>query len=406
MENQTEIELEEQEETFTCEECSESDLSESQVTECELVSGMGCSTTQLLCEACESDLCYSQQEGVYLHPDIAVWVESFDDYLPEWNCDSCQDCGDMEASSDMHSVLNGEVCSGCFDNYGYAEDVGEYVHSDDLAYCENCDVYNFRECEECGRYLLSYSTDVLQVQGYYGMVRGVWENLHRNTALLMGVELECDSRGSSSAEELAELVCTNGFQDFGICKRDATVSGIEMVSRPADLESHKLQEWETWLKLLQPVAKGHYAQSAGMHVHVNTHGMSPLTIGKILYFMNSRNNRAMLELVAQRDLGTHWCEVKPDSCTSIGKLGKEPRLGKYSAANFTGRTLEFRIFRSTLLPARFYKNLEAVDSIVRFCKQSSAQCAELTTEAWLSFVDDNRSAYPNLSTFVYSRLEA
>ena len=71
---------EDQEELAPCAECGEK-LPEDNLTECEILDGSGSTITQVLCEACESDLCYSDSAGTYLHPDIAVWVESREEYM-------------------------------------------------------------------------------------------------------------------------------------------------------------------------------------------------------------------------------------------------------------------------------------------------------------------------------------
>lgn len=222
---------------------------------------------------------------------------------------------------------------------------------------------------------------------------------------------------------------------------DATlVDGFEFIGMPRTLAGNRVM----WNKLftntkvtnylhaddtaLQII--GHAARSAGMHVHMSGDPISPLTMGKMMFFMNSAGNGAFIGTVAGREIN-HFCRqshnVKPSHALylyhSKGCLKKtENKKIQYNAAGYPevyittettdvfgnrsgvstvcceggrraqqvrfdrgaiwptpGRNTgecEIRIFKSTLKMERFMTNLEFCVALVDFCQQATLQ--ELT----------------------------
>jgi len=60
--------------------------------------------------------------------------------------------------------------------------------------------------------------------------------------------------------------------------------------------------------------------------------------------------------------------------------------------------VEVRIFRGTLKPARFMKNLEYVKAIYEYCRDAGV--SQLTPYNFKRFVENNKKQYSNLYGFL------
>ena len=362
-----------------------------------------------LCDDCIGNSYEVLESGEAIVAEQAVytidgeWIH-IDDSI---NCDSCFETY-MSDNMNYLEYRDSSICHSCIENGDYVWVDGGYElrHIDDAEYCDHCEDWyspgHERDCDYSSSYLKPYDADVFDYIDYRAMVKGAWMNNFRSQ-LVFGVELETDSR-DDRADDIAEhLYDATNWADYGICKSDGTVSGPELVTLPADLQSHQQQySWSKWCDELRPLAKGHHANSAGIHVHINRSAVSALTLGKMLVFVNDDNSTEFIESISQRSLDTSWCEKK--RVLGVGSAGKRPAMGKYSAINVTQKTIEMRIFRSSLLPERVLKNIEFCHALVSWCRDTSVKA--LTASNMVQFISNNRKTYPNLSTFISDRIEA
>lgn len=303
-------------------------------------------------------------------------------------------------------------------------DVVAYGTACEHFYCHEPDgcwyVYPQDEDEdEDGDSLLDYSTDVLDVLG--------WPRESRRDALLFGVELEMEAKSHYRAHDLvAQLGGSRGTNSGkAILKRDGSLEdgrGVELVTLPFTLERHtKSGMWPEMLDArLQAMAKsGAGTTNCGIHVHINRVALSPLTVGKLVVFLNNPDNASFCSDVAQRRSGGYCQRDERKKITSAHKgytsLGTQTVTGwdgethtrevtldnsRYDIINVTGsRTVEIRMFRGNLRPERVLKNIEFCHALVRFCEASSIKSAARFGH-FIEWLQKNRREYPNLVDFL------
>ena len=360
-----------------------------------------------VCDSCMCD--YVELDcGDVIHIENAALCSYSGNWYREGDTTQCDDCGETVHDDHIHSVNGGgsSVCQSCVENGDYcepADDCYNLYHVDRLYWSDRHEEY-FLEPPSCGS-LLSYDSNVFDHCNARKYVNG--EPVHGGrcgTDLLFGVELECDSDGHSSPDDIAHALECSGFDTaYGICKEDSTVDGLELVTLPADLQSHKTRyDWDSWCRAMREHGTGYGANDAGMHVHINRQAVSALTLGKMLVFTNATENAEFLSTIAQRDITMcGWCEQAPNKFDKVGKAAADPSNGKYSILNVTPYTIENRMFNSNLRPERVRKNIEFCHALVRFCETISAR--QITVKNFQEFVSAERKEYPNLHAFIAER---
>lgn len=237
-------------------------------------------------------------------------------------------------------------------------------------------------------YLRSYSTKAQDVCHWPAFARD---------ALVFGAELEMEPRGHSSQSALCRAMGEDESQFF--IKSDGSLdAGVEMVTVPLTLDQHRAFDWRGKMRPLLAIAmSGSRTSNCGMHVHVNRRALSPLTLAKMLLFMNAPGTQHLIGTVAQRT-GSTW--ARPQRKTwKEGKEWQRYNHMRYQPLNVTGPTAEFRIFRGSLRYDRILKNLEFCHAVVMFCRGTSAAKIQDAAEfaAWL---DRNGREYPYLVAFL------
>lgn len=241
-----------------------------------------------------------------------------------------------------------------------------------------------------------------------------WPKETPKNSLCFGVELEMehvddseDTDSSDDAERQSELVIRLGGRTGGkvsgsyLLMNDGSLgdSGVELITSPYTLEYHQTKfGWKELLTPMQGYARsGAGTTKCGMHVHVNRKALSALTLGKMLVFVNSNANTALIERVAQRNT-ERWAKRYAKSIAN----GKDETSDKYEALHLSEKTVEFRIFRGNLRPDRVLKNIEFCHSVAVYCRQASTKAVE-TYSDYVQWLGKNRSAYPNLVAFLGER---
>lgn len=357
---------------------------------------------------CEDDM-VTLDNGEIVHCDDAGYCSYSDQFHPIDEICSCDECGEYVHQSYITAGIRRgshiDVCQHCLENgeYCYPEDdCYTLYHCDDLYYNErDGGMYTYPQgCDG----IYPYDTNILDVLDYKAYVqnqelrglglRGFGKHL------VLGVELECDRRDGYEPADIFDKLEAAGFDSYAIAKEDGTCSGLELVTLPADLDSHKsTYNWSDWLAGMRETAKGYYADDSGMHVHINRAAVSPLTLGKMLVFCNSLDNVPFLSLIAQRQVDSvGWCRLNPSKFDKVGKAANDPHNGKYSILNVTPHTVEVRMFRSNLTTERVFKNLEFCDALVHYCRRSSAR--DITAKGMQAYVAMNRERYPHLHEYI------
>lgn len=212
--------------------------------------------------------------------------------------------------------------------------------------------------------------------------------------LFFGAELEVEAINGHSCRDRAD--CVMSFCDAWACaKHDGSLNnGFEIVSRPMEYE----MTLRRWLKLLNVGfrnLRSWKTSSCGMHVHVSRRPLTQLQIAKMLVFINSPRAEKLVTAVAGR-YSTGYSRVK-------NKQWRDARGGynsdRYEMVNLQNdNTVEFRIFKGTLSPFGFARNLQFVKAMVDFTAPASGVTLAQTQSptSFLSFVLERQKEYPEL----------
>jgi hypothetical protein len=142
-------------------------------------------------------------------------------------------------------------------------------------------------------------------------------------------------------------------------------------------------------------------EDVGHHIHLSKAAIGPLTLGKLLVFMNAEPNRAFLEAIACRPAGFNKFRTK--------RLTQTENSDRYEVLNVTNTTVEFRLFKSNLYSRAILKNHEFAVAAVKFCEQAAHGFGAVESSLdplhfvnFRNFVAVNRSAYRYLHEFLLS----
>lgn len=331
-----------------------------------------------------------------------------EDCFNSGNYFTCADCDD-DFRSDHGGGDNANderVCDSCAENYFYCDSCGNTYNNDDYGSDGNC-----RNCEEGNRDDdNSHGGNVGRVEEIhdYGYEPDKW-NIHGSPhGRHYGAELETvlkegDSDDLQEAADKTLDVLNRDLpsESFAFLKEDSSLHGegtgsFEIVTHPATLDFQK-DRWGEYLDNPPANLISHDTGCCGLHVHVGRKGLSELTIGKILAFVNSSSNRKFIESIARRS-SDHYARLDPTK--KVSSVKKYPST-RYEAINLQNpHTIEFRIFKGTLNKKSFFRSLEFVDATVEFAKPAVSSIQQMHgTDAFFSFVARNKKRWPLLHEY-------
>jgi len=216
--------------------------------------------------------------------------------------------------------------------------------------------------------------------------------------LFYGIEAEMEPRRASQSALLSAL---GPEREEMFCKADGSLdAGVELVTIPLRLVEVRAIDWRGLFAPILPIAMaGARTDRCGMHVHINRKALSPLTLARLLLMVNAPEMRDLMSGIAQRDasgfarfIRKTWREgARPDSNYENG--------GRYQAVNITRHTVEIRMFRGTIRYDRLLKNVEACDSFVHYCRETSVRHATDPAE-FGRYVTSNAKRWPYLYSFM------
>ena len=343
------------------------------------------------------------------------------------------DCGHFAESHDVEDDGHGlVVCDSCFmdGEYLYPEDDNRLYHRDDLVWSDNHGgyfTYNVdrveneedEEDEENDRDgIFSWGADSTAVLND--------PEIESTTSgdFTIGMEFECEPRGYDSRRELVDHIVEE-FPGEVMCKEDGSLSpsGIELVMAPMTLESTKA----TWRRVeFPPGTRAWNAGSCGTHVHIDARAFTRLTLAKFVAFWNSRENAALITLVAGRHPSTspqaqqYAALVDMDPSSIIRTMKKaDINVNRYRTVNLTtmGRatcerlglpyasghhanynTVELRIFRASLKPERTLAQIEMAHASVVFAREGS--CSGMNEVEFRKWLATRGQRYPHLRSYL------
>jgi hypothetical protein len=335
------------------------------------------------------------------------------------------DCGHLEYDSETHDVNNDTWCRTCFeDDAVYIENRDEYWARDDAYYHESdgC-YYSYEEEDEDeddededqdSSMLMSYTTNVLN---YLSKDNTIVSSPHGD--FLMGIEFEMETAQGESVNDAVEDVRSQLGEEYCVCKSDGSLGsyGLEIVTAPRGLAEHikNFKRWE-----IDSRYRAWDTKRCGLHVHIDSHAFTQMTLGKFLMLINSESNVEFIRKIAGRhpntdDQARSYCASEHQSILVNPKKAVKDKsheryrmvnlqnLGSREAKRLTGmptydgkyNTVELRIFRASLNKSRMLTQIEFTHACVNFCRVASwRDLNQISFVKWLKTVS---SLYPNLA---------
>lgn len=386
----------------------------------------------------------------------------------------CDSCGKVNFAIHTKTAYSGAcwVCRDCAEKYTYCDPCKTLVLIDDITnpthVHENGTVGRFGYIEfPVEQPVAVFNADVMANGGKFYKTQEEEKVLkHRKVVSTFperpfrnfGVELEVEKLPGGPPDLLSRT--RKIFGKFVMVKHDGSLSrhgkgGFEIVSMPATMAYHKSGVWTSFFQHLGPFFQ-EAPDSTGLHIHIGLNTLSPLTVDKMLLFVNVSENREFIYGMANRNLlrpnpnGRLYANVRgwglgdmmklkqhngdcpwhPNNRESrnyyklvngqvqydpwgnpiIGNINGDPatvratckcqeghyNIDHYEAVNLrTHRpTVELRIFRGIMNESFLYACLEFSDSLADFC--TVCPMDELHFKNYLDFLKDKTKRYKNL----------
>jgi len=404
-----------------------------------------------------------QDEGGSLHPEIPLSQNKIASNKTRKTCTLeniigmgqekyvCQSC-----NKEIDSVLNPQnnpqnqnkngpkiirtkkqmivVCDDCIDKNTIKCEFCQEFHfksESEEGFCPNCvanatrNIHHYStKAESQHKHIIKRDVSKFQFSGKFSHESSKEKKGLLSGDILFGVEIEYQAVPIDKLN-ISVLKARKACDKFAVLKYDRTLdiddgaggtkrAGFEITSAPADKEAH----YTIWDELLENGALDRAMQATdkcGVHVHRSKDDLNYLTLGKILKFIHSKNNRYFITLIAGREPNM-YCDFNyekkiTDSKKNFsGKDHHDPMNNHRTAINFhtsNRRTIEFRIFRGTRDKCELLKNVDFVDALCNFCKICSLSdyvkgeyCINYVS--FIKYVVINRSQYKFLYRFFQS----
>lgn len=322
----------------------------------------------------------------------------------------CHDCEEYYHDDMVRTVYGNSICDECFnDNYFTCDTCNENHHTDQSSYNEDRGI---DQCNSCYQESIpSINSDpndyCYHVRNYSNSSDAVDLGFKGKAPdkLFYGIELETRSWSPDNLIHNAELICEDYVlkkfmiltEDGSIGKYDDNYCNFEIVTAPATISEHK-KHWEKFFSLDFKGLTSWKSGSCGMHVHVSRNALSPLQIGKLVVFVNKSFNKDFITTIAGR-YNNDYAKIKNKRLTD----GVKHHSDRYEAINLTNdNTIEFRLFRGTLLKLHFYANLEFVAALVAYTNVCSHNDLNYV-DFWSWVKEQPGKSYKNLIEFLHSK---
>lgn len=349
----------------------------------------------------------------------------------------CECCGKLTHVRDLREVYDSGYCrssviycSDCCANHAvWCGECGRWftwdsVYSDDYGtvVCHGCYENSYATCCRCDRIMHVDNVVWLEETG-----EGVCEYCHernRNRAIknysykpnpvfhgkdsevYFGVELEIGMCPGSLKEAAEAVRALSNGEDLFYLKSDSSIpgDGFELVTHPCTWEFHKNEfPWiDICLEAMHHGMRGHDVPDArcGLHVHVSRNALSEFRWLLLDMFVNI--NKEKFCKIARRT-SNHYSQYT-DFSGNYREFGRFS-CSRYRALNFENcNTVEFRIFRSSLVNSTIKATLDVVKSLTEFIltQNVASVCSQKGWDNYTQYIKDNRTKYDK--AFAYMKI--
>ena len=334
---------------------------------------------EYVCSECMEDYTQCEDCGDWIPTDDGYWVGEHEDhfvceYCFDDNYIKCEDCGHYHPVDDM-TYIDG-YCGGyyvCYDcrihgDYGQCPDCGNWFYYEDMRYSES-EGYDY--CEECYPY---HESEL--IMDYHDF--NDWE-VYGEHGITKGFELEISTNNRNDVvQDIHDIL-----DDFVVFENDGSINGVEMITNPFTRDYWARKSVQDDIKNVFDVLEEHECgtNGCGLHVHVNRLQLatgalsSDDVIDNIIMIMETFKNELTKFSRRTKSALNDWASfLTDDNETLTFKAIKDKKrcVGRYVALNLSNsKTIEFRIFKSTMKYNELMATLELVDNIVDIARKGN-----------------------------------
>ena len=215
--------------------------------------------------------------------------------------------------------------------------------------------------------------------------------------IYLGIELEFDTRSDSVGKRSNKLHLINESNDifgnntFAYYMNDGSLTkGLEMITQPATFEAHVSIE-DKYTELFETIKehgfKSDSYSTCGLHIHFNRNYFNEnpdLYTVNLLYLTEKFWKDLVIFSRRNYEKIQRWADKyyeKPESVVNKFKTSVfVNHYERYKAINLTNpNTIEFRLYRGTLIPEYFFATLELTRNMIYFAKNKSVSELQLLT---------------------------
>jgi hypothetical protein len=305
----------------------------------------------------------------------------------------CDECSSHELNADSRTFNGSRYCYRCYQNNVYE--------------CSECNEEywseNSHDCDEDISSNLIHDYSYRPRPHFFGQAK-----------YYFGFELEVESEGNSRRAGASYVV--DRLSPRVYLKNDGSLEeGFEIVSHPHTLEElQKKFNWETLIGLRKQGFRSWNTNTCGLHVHVsrtafgevlNRSDITRAQAHELRFIKLIYDNQRQIERLAGRTSSYAKFNDK-------GSLANRVKYGhqddRYEAVNSQNeKTLEVRVFRGSLKPARVLSAVELVHASVEYTRDLKVN-GNNNALKWINFVRfvaDQAETYPNLVNAIQSTFD-
>jgi len=264
-------------------------------------------------------------------------------------------------------------------------------------YQQDCFDENTSICQQCyddGKWLIHEYSYVPNLTFYK-------TNNDKKNLLYYGIELEVERNKQKLINILTKI------PEFIYVKNDSSINdGFELVSHPATFNwlMDNKQQWNNLLTLLLKNCAADETTSCGMHIHMSLAAFLPLHLSKFMEFIYLNSDFThFISQRAKRNL-QRWASINSSKKECKKQIYykakyKQECVDRHTAVTIArGVTVEVRIFKGTIIPIIFWKNIEFCDALFYYTKDIGHK--DLSIFGFQQYIGKYHKRYPNLYEFI------
>lgn len=311
--------------------------------------------------------------------------------------ENCVDCGSSGATI---SYGLGYLCDTCYDDdYFSCDGCNDIISNENYSHDGYC--YDCAPCDDDDDDNYNEDSSIIKSYSYKPKPKFLKAG-NEKSELFYGIELEVErSKIGIPQVQLAKKIQNESWY----FKTDGSLSdGFEIVTEPMTY-GYIQKNKDSIFNLLGTLKEHKYLSykrlSCGMHVHMSKNCFGTWQLYRFMKFFVENKN--FIFKISQRKEGylERWASIETeDSKTLMKKAVKKESIDgrRYVAINLLNdKTIEIRIFRGTLNPQSFFKNIEFCDSMFYFTRDNKS----IELNRYIDFI--MHSDYKNLKKFIIDK---